>query len=193
VGIGGASGAPYAARLLDHLRGDEDLRARVAPTLVFSKVGRSCWAGEVGERPADRYPDLPIYDAKALTAPMASGSGRFDAMIIVPCSASGLGRIATGSSADLLGRAAEVMLKERRRLVLCLREAPYHLMVLRNMASVTEAGAVVLPLSPPFYQRPQTIDDLLDSMVGRMLDLVGVEHGIGSRWEGSYPTPPSDP
>lgn len=187
VGIGGASGAAYACRLLDHLVQDRRLLARVEPHIVFSKMGRVTWSGEVQVDIGDRYPGLPIHDHNALSAPVASGSAQYDAMIIMPCSASGLGRIANGVSTDLLGRAAEVTLKERRPLVLGLRETPYHLPLIRNMATLTEAGATVLPLSPSFYANPFSIDDLLDTVVSRALDLVGVENDLTERWHGSYP------
>jgi polyprenyl P-hydroxybenzoate/phenylacrylic acid decarboxylase-like protein len=118
-------------------------------------VGRSEWH-EVGTDPAEL--GFPLHAWQDMTAPFASGSARYDAMIVVPCSAAGLARIAHGISADLVGRAADVMLKEKRPLVLVLRESPYNLILMRNMVAVAEAGATVIPASPSFYSRPRDLD-----------------------------------
>ena len=140
------------------------------------------WGDEVGVDPA--VFEVPIYSPGDLTAPFASGSARFDGMIVVPCSASGLGRVAHGVSTDLVGRAAEVMLKERRPLVMVLRESPYSLVHLRNMVALTEAGGVVMPASPSFYSRPASTEALLDTVVSRALDLLGVDNTLSPRWSG---------
>jgi 4-hydroxy-3-polyprenylbenzoate decarboxylase len=181
VGVSGASGAPYAARLLDFLAGP-GREAGIEAHVVFTRFGRLCWQDEVGTDPRS-YP-FPVYAPGDMTAPVASGSARFDAMVVVPCSAGQLSRIASGASADLVGRAADVMLKERKRLVLVLRESPYSLVHLRNMVAVTEAGAVVMPASPSFYSQPKTREELLDTVVARTLDLLGIDNALMRRWAG---------
>jgi 4-hydroxy-3-polyprenylbenzoate decarboxylase len=186
VGVSGASGAPYAARLLDFLAGP-GRAAGIETHVVFTKFGRLCWQDEVGTDPA-AY-GFPLHLPGDMTAPFASA--RFDAMVIVPCSAGQLGRIAAGVSADLVGRAADVMLKERRRLVLVLRESPYSLIHVRNMATVIEAGAVVMPASPSFYSRPEGINALLDTVVARALDQLGVDNALMRRWAGREKAAPS--
>jgi len=180
VAISGASGAPYARRLLDFCAGEG--RDHVEPHLVFTRVGRMCWADEVGTDPA-AY-GFPIYGNQDLTASMSSGSARFDGMVILPCSAGQLGRIAHGTSSDLVSRAADVMLKERRSLVMVLRESPYSLVHVRNMALCIEAGAVIMPASPSFYSRPAGVEALLDTVVARVLDQLGVDNALMRRWDG---------
>ncbi|RME29069.1 MAG: UbiX family flavin prenyltransferase [Deltaproteobacteria bacterium] len=180
VAVSGASGAPYARRLLDFCAGPG--RGAVQPHLLFTRIGRMCWADEVGTDPA-AY-GFPVTSNQDLAAAFASGSARFDGMVIIPCSAGQLGRIAHGISADLVGRAADVMLKERRPLVLVLRESPYSLVHVRNMAAVIEAGATVLPASPSFYSRPADLDSLLDTVVSRVLDHLGVDNDLVERWTG---------
>ena len=181
VGVGGASGAPYALRLLDFLKrhGQE---AGIEPHLVFTKTGRLVWNDEVGTDPASF--GFPVYRSSDMTAPFASGSSRFDAMVVVPCSAAGMARIAHGVSQDLVGRAADVMLKERRPLLLVVRESPYSLIHLRNMVTVTEAGAMILPASPSFYSAPKGVGALLDTVTARVLDHLGVDHELMQRWTG---------
>ena len=179
VGISGASGAPYARRLLDWLA---DNRSAIRTELVFTKTGRLVWQHEIGTDP--KAYDFPIHGPMDMAAPMASGSAGFDAMAVVPCSAGCMARIAHGISADLVGRAADVMLKERKPLVLCLRESPYSLVHVRNMAQLIEAGATVMPASPNFYSKPQGMDDLVDSVVGRVLDQLGIDNDVCQRWEG---------
>ena len=181
VGISGASGAPYAARLLDFLAGP-GREAGIETHVVFTATGRLCWADEVGTDPA-AY-GFPTWGPRDYSAPFASGSARFDAMVVIPCTAGQLGRIAHGVSADLVGRAADVMLKERRPLVLVLRESPYNLIMVRNMATVIEAGGVVMPASPSFYSQPADRNALLDTVVGRALDQLGVDHTLMTRWAG---------
>ncbi len=178
VGVSGASGAPYAHRLLTHLAGREDVETHV----VFTKTGRLVWSHEIGTDP-DAL-GLPIHGPLDMTAPFASGSARFDGMAVVPCSAGCMARIAQGISTDLVGRAADVMLKERRPLVLCLREAPYSLVHVRNMEQLLLAGARVLPASPSFYAQPASTQDLIDTVVGRVLDQLGIANDLLKRWEG---------
>lgn len=181
LGISGASGAPYAKGMLEFLSGpakDAGIEAHV----VFSKTGRLVWSHEIGSDPKEY--GLPIWGALDMTAPFASGSSDFDAMAIVPASAGTMARIAHGMSTDLIGRAADVMLKERRTLVLCLRESPYSLIHVRNMEQLLLAGAKVMPASPNFYSGPESMQDLIDSVVGRVLDQLGIANSVRHRWEG---------
>jgi 4-hydroxy-3-polyprenylbenzoate decarboxylase len=181
VGISGASGAPYAARLLSYLVDHRDTLG-VEAELVFSKNGRICWNHEVGVDPESL--GMPIHRATDMTAPVASGSARFDAMVILPCSVGQLGRIATGVSFDLIGRAADVMLKERKPLIMVLRESPLSLIHCRNLVAVTEAGAIVQPASPSFYSKPDSLQDAIDTVICRTLDLLGIDNGLMPRWTG---------
>lgn len=178
VGITGASGAPYAARLLHHLRD----RADVSVEVVLTRNARLVWNDEVG-RPPDDF-GFRVWPPGDFTAPFASGSAPFDGMIVVPCTTGALARIATGQSSDLLSRAAEVMLKERRRLVLVLREAPLSLLAARHVVSLIEAGADVLPASPSFYTAPRDLHAVLDTVVVRALDRCGLALDL-PRWTGA--------
>jgi 4-hydroxy-3-polyprenylbenzoate decarboxylase len=189
VGIGGASGAPYARRLLDFLA-REGPAAGVSVDLVFTTTGRQIWTHEIGSAPD--YP-FRTWKNQDLTAPFASGSSQYDAMCIVPCSAAGLARIAYGVSTDLVGRAADVMLKERKRLVLLLRETPISLVHARAIAQVVEAGAFVMPASPSFYSNPRTLDELVDTVVARVLDRIGIPNEMMRRWDGISPHHCGDP
>ena len=182
IGVSGASGAPYAQRLLSFLRDHRDA-LDLDVHLVFSKYGRVVWNDEVGTDPADF--GFPIYRPNDMTAPFASGSAGFDAMVIVPCSGGAVSRVATGVSIDLLGRAADVMLKERRTLVMVLRESPYSLVLLRNMVAVTEAGGIILPASPSYYSHPADRTALLDTITARLLDQLGIDNALMRRWEGT--------
>jgi 4-hydroxy-3-polyprenylbenzoate decarboxylase len=178
VAVGGASGAPYARRLLDVLA--REPADTVQTHVVFSKSAQMVWAQEVGT-PTSELP-FKKWDARDFNAPFASGSAGFGAMVVIPCSMAGLGRIAHGVSEDLIGRAADVMLKERRKLILVARDTPLSLIHLENMAAVTRAGALVLPAMPSFYGRPQTVEDVLDTVVGRVLDQLGLPIRLGPRW-----------
>lgn len=175
VAIGGASGSIYAKRLLDVLAasGTRDV------ALCFSRSGQEVWQHEIGAVPA--YP-WKRWDLNDFRAPFASGSAGWQAMVVVPCSTGGLARIAHGISDDLIGRAADVMLKERRKLVLVVRETPLSIIHLENMLAVTRAGAVVLPASPSFYSHPASVDAMIDTVVGRVLDQLGVPHQLMPRW-----------
>ncbi len=144
VAVSGASGAPYAKRLLDFLAANGETHG-VTVDLVFTKTGKQVWRHEIGSEP--RYP-FRIWKNQDFTAPFASGSALYDAMVVIPCSSGALARIAYGISVDLVGRAADVMLKERRRLVLVLRETPISLVHARAITQVIEAGAFVMPASP---------------------------------------------
>ena len=175
VAIGGASGSAYAKRLLDALVPQRDLEVG----LVVTQAGSEVWNHELGEMPA--YP-FKRYGLRDFRAPFASGSAGWDAMAVIPCSAGGLARIAHGISDDLVGRAADVMMKERRKLVLVVRETPLSTVHLENMLAVTRAGAVVLPAAPSFYSKPATIEALLDTVVGRVLDQLGLPNSLQPRW-----------
>ncbi len=183
IGVSGASGAPYADRLLSFLR-DHQQELDLDVHVVFSKMGRLVWREEIGTDPKDF--GFPIFGSGDFAAPMASGSARFDAMAVVPCSAGSLARIAHGISADLIGRAADVMLKERRPLILVLRESPYSLVQLRNMVAVTEAGALVMPASPSFYSKPDGMTAFLDTVTARILDQLGIDNTLMTRWAGLH-------
>ncbi|MFW5638891.1 MAG: UbiX family flavin prenyltransferase [Methanoculleus bourgensis] len=176
VGVTGASGIVYARRLLEVLCD----RARVH--IVVSDVAHQI-AGIEGV-------DLAGFDAvyaenSNLAADIASGSFRYDAMAIVPCSMKTLSAVSRGFADTLITRSADVCLKERRPLILLVREMPLSRIHLKNMLAADEAGATVMVASPPFYQRPETIDDLVDMVVARVLDHLGVvDHGLGMRWSG---------
>ncbi len=189
VAVGGASGAPYAKRLLDFLA-EHGRTHGVAVDLVFTDTGKQVWKQEIGAEPS--YP-FRVWKNRDLTAPFASGSAPYDAMAVVPCSAGGMARIAYGTSIDLVGRAADVMLKERRRLVLCVRETPISLVHARAMAQVIEAGAFVMPASPSFYSNPRDIGELVDTVVSRLLDRLGIPNELMRRWEGLAPRSRAEP
>lgn len=175
VGVSGASGAPYARRLLEVLTVDATVH------LVVTEQARAIAAHE-----GVRYDDLDVvvHPNTDLAAAIASGSHRSDGMAVVPCSTKTLASIAHGLSASLLARAADVTLKERRPLVLLVREMPLSRVHLRNLLAADEAGATVMVASPGFYGRPKTVDDLVEMVVGRVLDHLGVEHTLGPKWEG---------
>jgi len=190
VGISGASGAPYAKRLLDFLAA-EGPKHGVGADIVFSDTGRQVWNDEIGSPP--RYP-FPVWKARDFSAPFSSGSAlEYQAMAVVPCSAGCLSRIAHGLSLDLIGRAADVMLKEKRRLVLCLRETPLSLVHARALLQAVEAGAVVMPASPSFYSHPADIGALVDTVVSRILDRLGIPNELMRRWEGRAPRLRAEP
>jgi len=181
VGVTGASGAVYAQRVLHTLR-DLGPQLGVEAHVVFTKTARIVYQDELGESPKDL--GLQMWSPHDMTAPFASGSARYDGMVVVPCTGGTLARVATGVSTDLVGRAADVMLKERRKLVLVLRESPYSLVHIRNMMAVTEAGAVVLPASPSFYSHPKDMTELVDTVTARILDQLGVPNELTRRWTG---------
>jgi flavin prenyltransferase len=181
VGISGASGAPYARRLLQLLTA-QPLAARVQLSVVLSSTAEQVWAHECGGHVRDL--DLPIFDGRDYSAPFASGSSAPHAMVVVPASMSTLARIAHGISDNLLTRAADVVLKERRALIVVPREAPYSQVHLENMLALTRLGAVIMPASPSFYGRPESVEALLDTVLGRVLDHLGLEHSITRRWGG---------
>lgn len=178
VAVTGASGSIYAKRLLDQLVVLSEQVETVG--LVLSDNARDVWQQELGELTIDHYP-FHVYAKGDFFAPFASGSAKYDAMVICPCSMGTLGRIAHGISSDLAGRAADVMLKERRKLIMVVRETPYSLIHLKNMQAVTEAGAIVCPASPSFYSKPKDFNELADTVIDRVIDLLGL-HKESYRW-----------
>jgi flavin prenyltransferase len=180
VGITGASGTVYGVRLLQVLR-----ETPIETHLVISEAAKRVAELETG-RTVEQIAAMAdvSYGTDEIEAPISSGSFVTMGMIVAPCSIKTLSSIARCASDTLLTRAADVVLKERHRLVLMVRETPLHLGHLRLMADVTEYGAVVLPPVPAFYHEPDTIDDLVDQTVGKVLDQFGIEHSLFKRWQG---------
>jgi 4-hydroxy-3-polyprenylbenzoate decarboxylase len=178
VGVTGASGAIYAKVLFDSLLQLNDQLAEVA--VLFSDNAKGVWKYELGNSDYEKLP-FTFYQKDDFYSPVASGSSGYDAMIIVPCSMGTLGRIASGVSSDLMTRAADVMLKERRKLVLVARETPLSLIHINNMKTVTEAGGIICPATPSFYSRPKTMEELAETVTNRALSLAGIEVD-GFRW-----------
>jgi 4-hydroxy-3-polyprenylbenzoate decarboxylase len=172
VAITGASGSIYAQRLLMHLNSIRNQFDRV--DVVLSSNAGIVWEHELQNT---NYKELgfKIYDKNDFNAPFASGSAGYDSMIICPASMGTLGRIAHGISNDLISRAADVMLKERKQLIIVPRETPYNLIHLRNLTQIAEAGGVVMPATPSFYSRPQSIEEVVDTVVFRIIQMAGLE------------------
>lgn len=172
VAITGASGSLYAQLLLEKLialgQQCEDL------AVVMTENAKLVWETELGNRNFEQYP-VRYYGQHDFLAPFASGSGQYNIMLIAPCSMGTLGRIANGISSDLITRAADVVLKERRRLICMVRETPYSLIHIRNMEAVTLAGGIICPATPSFYSRPDTMEAAAATVVDRMLDLAGLD------------------
>ena len=185
VGISGASGVVYGVRLLETLKG-----VAVETHLVMTKAAQitlaheTCWKVAEVQALAD-----VVYRPEDIAASISSGSFATLGMIVAPCSIRSLSEIATGITSNLLTRSADVVLKERRRLVLMVRETPLHLGHLRSMAQVTELGAIVMPPVPAFYSSPKTVDDIVNHSVGRALDLFGIDNSLVQRW--GTPSEPS--
>jgi flavin prenyltransferase len=185
IGITGASGSLYAEVLLDRLKSmmESHQGSPIAKIgLVFSRNAIDVWETELGNRKLDTYP-FPVYASDDFRAPFASGSAKYDTMIICPCSMGTLGRITAGISNDLMTRAADVILKERRKLILVPRDTPLSLIHLRNMTSLAEAGAIICPAMPSFYSRPVDFKALAATVVDRVLDLAGLPVNT-FRWGG---------
>ncbi|ROO29830.1 3-octaprenyl-4-hydroxybenzoate carboxy-lyase [Salinisphaera orenii YIM 95161] len=178
VGITGASGIVLAIRLLETLR-----RLDIESHLVMSRAAKMTLRYETDRKAADIHALADVVHAiRDIGAPISSGSFRTLGMIVVPCSMKTLAEVATGVTGTLLSRAADVTLKERRRLVLIPRETPLHAMHLRNMLTVTEMGGVIAPPVPAFYNRPESLDDVVDHLVARALDLFGLDAQLMQRW-----------
>jgi 4-hydroxy-3-polyprenylbenzoate decarboxylase len=180
VAVTGASGSIYAKLLLDKLQQLQSQITEVA--VVMSDNAKQVWEFELDDTNHGNYP-FKTYAKNDFMAPFASGSARFDTMVVVPCSMGTLGRIASGVSDDLITRAADVILKERRRLILVARDTPLNLIHIRNMQTVTEAGAIICPAIPSYYSKPKTIEELAMTVVNRVIDLIGLENE-SYRWEG---------
>jgi 4-hydroxy-3-polyprenylbenzoate decarboxylase len=177
IGMTGASGVQYGIRLLEVLEGNEETH------LVLSKEARELVELETDVDVSSLLKKATFhYEDDDFLAPIASGSYRFDAMVVVPCTMKTLAGIANGYANTLIGRAADVTLKESRRLIVVPREMPLSLVHLENMVKLKQAGAVVMPASPGFYNKPKTIDDLVDNVVGRILDQLGIDNDVYRRW-----------
>lgn len=190
IGITGASGTVYASRLIQILL---PIVSRIY--IVCTETGEQVAAHELpaesagplrraitGTLSADEKQVIRVFKNSDLFAPVASGSSAPHAMVVVPCSMGSVSRIAHGTSSNLLERAADVMLKQKRQLIICPRETPFSLIHLRNLTLLSESGAEILPLMPGFYQKPATIDDLIDFCVGRILEQLGLSHDLYNRW-----------
>jgi flavin prenyltransferase len=171
VAITGASGSIYAKLLLDKLLTIKDQWQELA--LVMTDNAREVWKTELQNEEYSKYP-IKSFATKDFSAPFASGSGQFDTMVIVPCSMGTMGRIANGTSDDLIIRAADVILKERRKLVCVIRDTPYNLIHIRNMETITLAGGIICPATPSFYSRPNSIEAVAATVVDRVIDLCGL-------------------
>lgn len=178
VAITGASGSVYAKVLLDKLILLKDQWDEVS--VVMSTNAKDVWQTELGN---DSYKNYPVkyFEKTDFSAPFASGSAKYNTMIVAPCSMGTLGRIANGISDDLVTRAADVILKERRKLLLMVRDTPYNLIHIKNMETVTLAGGIICPATPSFYSLPKTIEDVAATVVDRLLDLAGLDSN-SYRW-----------
>lgn len=178
VAITGASGSIYAKLLLQKL---SQLKEQLAElSIVMTDNARLVWQTELDDEDYKTF-EARYFSTKDFKAPFASGSAKYDALIIIPCSMGTLGRIASGISNDLISRAADVMLKERKKLVCVVRDTPYNLVHIRNMETVTLAGGIICPASPSFYSKPQSIEEAAQTVVDRVIDLVGLE-SASFRW-----------
>ncbi len=189
VGITGASGAIYAVRFLQHAAQHFEqllvIASEHALSVARTELGLEVCADNLCARSllGKDYPNILFLNPRDYFTPPASGSFRHDGMVVIPCSMGTAGRIAHGVSDDLLTRAADVCLKERRKLILVVRETPLNLIHLRTLTALTEAGAVILPASPSFYYCPRTVEDVVDTIVARVLQQLGVEQQIVRQWQ----------
>ena len=178
VAITGASGALYAKALLDSLK---QIPAQYeAVGIIMSDNAKTVWETELGNQDYLNYP-FDFYHKMDFNAPFASGSAQYNIMFVVPCSMGTLARISSGISNDLITRAADVILKERKKLILVTRDAPLNLIHINNMKFLTEAGAIICPASPSFYSMPKTFEELAATVIDRVIDLIGLTH-ITYRW-----------
>ncbi len=171
VAVSGASGSVYAEQLLTKLIAAKDQYDELS--LVMTHNAKDVWQTELDNRSFENF-EIKRFEQTDFYAPFASGSGNYSTMIIIPCSMGTLGRIANGISGDLISRAADVMLKERRKLICVARETPYSLVHLKNMEMITAAGGIICPATPSFYSRPTTIAEVAATVVDRVLDLAGI-------------------
>lgn len=179
VAVTGASGAIYAKVLLDKLKALGDQLTEVG--VVWTDNAYTVWQYELGNEDYKNYP-FRAWATNDFMAPFASGSSTYEGLIICPCSMGTVGRIASGISNDLVSRAADVMLKERRKLICVVRETPYNLVHLRNLTMITEAGGIICPATPSFYSKPQTMEDVAYTVVYRVLKLAGLNVD-GYKWQ----------
>lgn len=172
LAVTGASGSVYAERIIKKLNALAGQWGEFS--VVMTTNAKEVWKTELGN---NSWKDIKVktYNTDDFSAPFASGSGRYDTMIIIPCSMGTLGRIASGISNDLITRAADVILKERRKLICVVRETPYNIIHIKNMEAVTLAGGIICPATPSFYSRPETIEQAADTVVDRVLDLAGFD------------------
>jgi 4-hydroxy-3-polyprenylbenzoate decarboxylase len=171
VAVTGASGSIYAQLLLNKLAALKQQWESLA--VIMTENAKEVWRTELGNESYKDHP-FPFFSQQDFMAPFASGSGKYDTMIIIPCSMGTLGRMATGISSDLITRAADVILKERRKLICVVRDTPYNLVHIRNMETLTLAGGIICPATPSFYSRPATIEAVAATVVDRVLDLAGL-------------------
>ncbi len=172
IAVTGASGSVYAKVLLDRMVSLSSQWSDIG--IVMSDNAKEVWRHELGNTVYEQY-DFNFFDKHDFNAPFASGSAKYDTLIVCPCSMGTLGRIASGISNDLITRAADVILKERRKLVLVVREAPYNLIHINNMKTVTEAGGIICPATPSFYSLPKTVEEVAATVVSRVIDLIGLD------------------
>ena len=172
IAVTGASGSIYAKLLIDKLQ--QVGQQWDTLSLVITENARQVWQTELGNEAYKNYP-FKFFELSDFTAPFASGSGQYNVMIVIPCSMGTLGRIASGISNDLISRAADVILKERRKLICVVRDTPYNLIHIRNMETITLAGGIICPATPSFYSKPSTIEEVAATVVDRVLDLAGFD------------------
>jgi 4-hydroxy-3-polyprenylbenzoate decarboxylase len=172
LAVGGSSGSIYAKVLMEKLKNLKDQWSKVG--VVMSENAKYNWKLEIENEDYQNYP-FDFYEKNNFMAPFASGSAKYDTMIVCPCSMGLMGRIASGVSDDLITRAADVILKERRKLILVLRDTPYSLIHINNMKTLTEAGAIICPATPSFYSKPKNFEELAATVVDRVLDLGGFD------------------
>ncbi|MFN5423384.1 MAG: UbiX family flavin prenyltransferase [bacterium] len=172
IAVTGASGSIYAQLLLAKLKVLKGQWQEIA--VVFSDNAKEVWETELGNQEHSNL-EFQVYGKNDFNAPFASGSGRYDTMIIIPCSMGTLARVGSGTSNDLITRAADVILKERRKLICVVRETPYNLIHIRNMENVTLAGGIICPATPSFYSKPKSVEEVALTVVDRVLDLAGFE------------------
>ena len=172
VAITGASGSIYSKVLLDKLLAVKDQWDELS--VILTENAKMVWKTELEEESYNAYP-VKFYSQQDFSAPFASGSGQYNIMIIVPCSMGTLGRIATGISNDLITRSADVILKERRKLICVVRDTPYNLIHIKNMETVTLSGGIICPATPSFYSKPKTMEDVAATVIDRVMDLAGLK------------------
>jgi 4-hydroxy-3-polyprenylbenzoate decarboxylase len=180
VAVTGASGSIYAQRLLVQLAKSKEVEEC---HVVLSRYAAEVAATELGSQGLKIPKGMKVYGDKTMQVPFASGSARFEAMAIVPCSMGMLGRIAHGYSDGTIARSADVFLKEKRKLILVPRETPWNLVQARNVVALMEAGAVMLPAVPSFYGRPKSVEDVVDTVVARIMDHLGLRNELVTRWK----------